>query len=64
MAIVPKRKTSHARKNKRRAQWKLTIPNFSRCTQCGELNLPHRVCLSCGFYKGKDVLKLSSGDNA
>ena len=56
---VPKRKTSHARKNKRRAQWKLETPALSRCTQCGELKMPHRVCGNCGFYKGKEVVKVS-----
>ncbi len=56
---VPKRKTSHARKNKRRAQWKLETPAFSRCTQCGELKMPHRVCGNCGFYKGKEVVKVA-----
>ncbi|MBR5806381.1 MAG: 50S ribosomal protein L32, partial [Oscillospiraceae bacterium] len=24
---------------------------------CGELTLPHRVCKSCGYYKGKAVIK-------
>lgn len=55
---VPKRKSSKARKNKRRSNvWKLKVPAFSKCTQCGELKLPHQVCGNCGFYKGKEVLK-------
>lgn len=56
---VPKRKHSQARKNKRRSNvWKLDIPNFSRCTQCGELKMPHRVCGNCGYYKGKEIIKM------
>ncbi len=55
---VPKRKVSHARKNKRRANWKLGAPGLVKCPNCQELTLPHRVCKSCGFYKGKEVIKM------
>ncbi|NLK70593.1 MAG: 50S ribosomal protein L32 [Clostridiales bacterium] len=55
---VPKRKHSKSRRDKRRASvWKLDAPAFSRCTNCGELMAPHRVCKNCGFYKGVEVLK-------
>ncbi|MEG2073872.1 MAG: 50S ribosomal protein L32 [Angelakisella sp.] len=58
---VPKRKHSQARKNKRRSNvWKLEVPNFSKCTQCGELKMPHRVCGNCGYYKGKEVIKMEA----
>ncbi len=58
---VPKRKHSNARKNKRRSNvWKLKPPAFSKCTQCGELKTPHRVCLHCGFYKGREVIKMEA----
>lgn len=54
---VPKRKVSKARRDKRRSQvWKLSAPVFSRCTNCGELKLPHRVCGNCGYYKGREVI--------
>lgn len=54
---VPKRKTSKARKDKRRSNvWKLPTPAFSKCTQCGELKAPHKVCLNCGYYKGREVI--------
>ena len=55
---VPKRKVSKARRDKRRsAVWKLDAPAFSKCTNCGELMTPHRVCGNCGFYKGVEVIK-------
>ena len=57
---VPKRKLSSARKNKRRSNvWKLSAPSFSKCTQCGELKVPHRVCPNCGYYKGKEVVTIA-----
>ena len=58
---VPKRKHSKARKNKRRSNvWKLEQPAFSKCTQCGELKLPHRVCPNCGYYKGREIIKIEA----
>jgi large subunit ribosomal protein L32 len=57
---VPKRKQSKQRSRSRRANWKLEAPVFVRCKQCHELKLPHRVCKECGYYAGKDVLKLEA----
>ncbi len=54
---VPKRKTSKAAKRKRRTHFKLEIPGMNNCPECGELKLSHRVCSSCGFYDGKQVLE-------
>jgi large subunit ribosomal protein L32 len=54
---VPKRKVSKARRDKRRANWKLVIPGFTKCPQCHELKQPHRVCANCGYYNGKQVIK-------
>lgn len=54
---VPKRKHSSARRDKRRAQNdRISAPALSRCTNCGELKAPHRVCGSCGYYKGVEVV--------
>ena len=58
---VPKRKHSQARKNKRRSNvWKMDAPAFCRCTQCGQLKLPHHVCGTCGYYKGKEIIKVEA----
>ncbi|QUI22946.1 50S ribosomal protein L32 [Vallitalea pronyensis] len=54
---VPKRKVSQARRDKRRANWKLTAPNLAKCSKCGELIMPHRVCKACGTYKNKVVIE-------
>lgn len=54
---VPKGKVSKARRDKRRANWKLTAPNLVKCPNCQELKMPHRVCKSCGYYNGREVLK-------
>lgn len=58
MAIVPKRKHSKARRNKRRSNvWKIDAPSLSKCGKCGAFKLIHRVCKSCGFYKDREVIK-------
>ena len=53
---VPKRKLSKARRDMRRAKWKLTVPGMVKCPQCHEWKLPHRVCPECGYYDGKQVV--------
>ncbi len=57
---VPKSKTSKQRKHLRRsAVWKLESPTLVKCPKCSELKAPHRVCLACGTYKGREVVKIA-----
>jgi len=53
---VPKRRHSHARKNKRRSQYKTNARTFVECPKCHSPKLPHRVCPNCGNYKDKIVV--------
>lgn len=53
---VPKKKTSKAKRDKRRTHYKLHNPGMSVCPQCGEIKLPHRACPNCGTYKDKQVI--------
>ena len=58
---VPKRKTSKARRDKRRSSvWKLSMPGMVKCSHCSEFVLSHRVCRECGYYGGRAVLKVES----
>ena len=47
---------SKARRDKRRANWKMTAPNLVKCSKCGELMMPHRVCKACGSYNKKEII--------
>ena len=59
--IAPKKKVSKQRKHKRRSSvWKLDMPGMVKCPNCGEFVLSHRVCKACGYYKGKQVLKMDA----
>ena len=53
---VPKQKQSHSRTNKRRSQHKISPPARNACPNCHEPKLPHRVCPSCGHYRGREVV--------
>lgn len=54
---VPKRRVSTARKNKRRSSvWKLDAPTLVKCPNCAAYTVPHKVCSSCGYYNGKEVV--------
>ena len=57
---VPKRKTSKARRDKRRSNvWKLSAPTLVKCPNCGEYKRPHRLCAACGQYNGREVIKIA-----
>ncbi|MCL2176424.1 MAG: 50S ribosomal protein L32 [Firmicutes bacterium] len=53
---VPKKKVSKARRNSRKANWKLDNPSYAKCSQCHEIRANHTVCKKCGYYKGRQVI--------
>ncbi|OGO22160.1 MAG: 50S ribosomal protein L32 [Chloroflexi bacterium RBG_16_51_16] len=54
----PKRKLSKGRRNRRRAHDALQPRNLVTCSNCGAMRLPHTVCSNCGFYGGREVIKV------
>jgi large subunit ribosomal protein L32 len=52
---VPKRKTSKSRRDKRRATHKIEAAKVNVCPTCHQPKRPHRVCPTCGHYKGREV---------
>jgi large subunit ribosomal protein L32 len=59
---VPKRKKSKSRVRMRRRSnaHRLTVAATSPCPQCGAPRLPHRVCPGCGYYRGRQVLTVTT----
>ena len=57
---LPKRKTSKARRDKRRSHFGLKSPLLDRCPQCHSPKLPHHVCPTCGYYAGREVIEIKS----
>ena len=58
MFAVPQHKVSKTRKRLRRSHNALTAVGTVKCPNCGEAIKPHRVCPKCGFYKGKEEIKV------
>jgi large subunit ribosomal protein L32 len=52
---VPKRKTSKARRDKRRTHFKLAPVSVQACPTCHQPKRPHTVCPTCGTYNGREV---------
>ena len=53
----PKRKISKSRRDKRRTHYKSTAATFMDCSNCGAPVLLHRVCIECGYYRGKQAIE-------
>ncbi|HUB35498.1 MAG TPA: 50S ribosomal protein L32 [Solirubrobacteraceae bacterium] len=53
---VPKKKQSHSRTNKRRANHRVGVPAVEACPRCHSPRRPHRVCPVCGTYAGREIL--------
>ena len=57
---VPQRKVTRSRKAKRNSHAHLIAPTLVSGKRCGKQIMPHRVCNSCGYYKGKKILQIEA----
>ena len=57
---VPKKRMSKSKGRMRRAHDALVAPNLSPCPQCKEPKEPHRVCPSCGHYRGRQIVQVEA----
>ena len=55
---VPKQCHTKSRRDKRRANQFIKGVGLFFCPKCRQAALPHRVCLNCGFYKGREVINV------
>ena len=62
MGALPTRKLSRARSGRKHQAYRLKRMYLSYCPQCGAAKLPHRACLKCGFYKGRQVFRPGGDD--
>lgn len=56
MGAVPKHKVSRHQRGNRRQHQRLRAPTLVICPNCGAWMRAHRVCKSCGSYKGRSVI--------
>ncbi|HSW58323.1 MAG TPA: 50S ribosomal protein L32 [Dehalococcoidales bacterium] len=60
MAPLTKRKYAKSRQRERRGHQAVQASNSFPCPQCRSEKLAHHVCSSCGYYGGKEVIKIKS----
>ena len=60
---VPKRKTSVSKRNMRRSHDSLNKINIILDKDSGEPRLSHKIDLSTGMYKGREILKKKTKEN-
>ncbi|OHB75323.1 MAG: 50S ribosomal protein L32 [Planctomycetes bacterium RBG_16_59_8] len=56
--MPPKRKLARSWKRSRRSHHALVAPSLSLCSRCNQPTLPHRVCGTCGYYRGNMVIDM------
>ena len=56
----PKRKTSKARRDKRRSHHAIADVTLAKCSNCGEMHRYHHACASCGYYRGRMVVNAAN----
>jgi large subunit ribosomal protein L32 len=60
MAPLTKRKYAKSRQRERRGHQGVVAANTHSCSQCHSATLSHHVCPTCGYYAGKEVIKIKS----
>ncbi len=60
---VPKRKTSVSKRNMRRSHDSLKNINVILDKDSGEPRLPHKIDISTGMYKGRQIFKKKTKEN-
>ncbi len=58
--MAQKRRHSKSSTAMRRSQWKSVPPTLVTCPQCKARMVPHRVCPSCGYYAGREVIVIEA----
>jgi large subunit ribosomal protein L32 len=54
----PKYKTARSKTRRRRSHLRLNPVQLMECPRCHESKLSHRVCTNCGYYNGREVVKI------
>jgi large subunit ribosomal protein L32 len=57
--MVVRMRHTRAHTANRRSHHRLTAPRLAKCADCGAMHVPHRVCMSCGKYRGRVVIDVA-----
>jgi large subunit ribosomal protein L32 len=57
---VPAKRRARSEVRRGRSHQALKKVKLYQCPKCGKALLPHHVCAFCGFYNGREVIKIKS----
>jgi len=57
---VPKKRRTKSSVGNRRSHHAKKKTALNKCPKCKRALRPHRICSFCGFYKGKEVIKIKT----
>ncbi|HXK35009.1 MAG TPA: 50S ribosomal protein L32 [Candidatus Paceibacterota bacterium] len=57
--MVVRMRHTRAHTRNRRSHHALKAAFLSTCANCSAKNMPHTVCKTCGYYRGRKVLEIS-----
>lgn len=58
--MVVRMRSTRSHTGNRRSHHALKARHFVVCKNCGEQHVPHKMCLACGFYKGRIVIDMQA----
>ncbi len=59
MAVPKKKKSKSKTRSRRASNWKIREVGRSTCPRCSAVKVPHTVCPSCGWYKGRQAVDVA-----
>lgn len=57
---LPSQKRTKSSKKKRASHFALKKPLLGKCPKCQKPIKPHHACQFCGYYKGREVIRIKS----
>lgn len=54
--MVVRMRQTKSKTRSRRSHQALKEAPLARCTECGNQHIAHRVCMTCGMYRGRQVV--------
>lgn len=58
--MVPKKRHTKSRRNRRRSHHSLKKSKTIKCSKCGDFVIPHKMCNSCGYYKDNQIIDIAA----
>jgi large subunit ribosomal protein L32 len=60
MAPLTKRKYAKSRQRERRGHQGIVALEMDTCSQCHSVKRAHHACLVCGYYNGREAVKIET----